>query len=153
MTLRAPGTPKPTRSYRACRRRAGRPSTGWWYWLKSSSNYTTAGQVQWGSGSVGDIPLVGDLDGDGKSEVIVWRWITSDWFWITSSSGYTRQGAVRWGGAGDVPLLGDFDGDGVDDIAVWRPSNGTWYWLLSSTGWTAGVAKTWGGLGDIPLVR
>src|SRR6185295_7744184 len=58
-----------------------------------------------GSGSVGDIPLTGDLDGDGRSEVIVWRSSTGDWFWITSSSGYTRQGAARWGGAGDIPLV------------------------------------------------
>jgi hypothetical protein len=65
-----------------------RASTGTWYWLTSSTayNYAQAGVKQWGNQSAGDVPLVGDLDGDGKSEFVVWRASTGTWFWLTSAS-------------------------------------------------------------------
>lgn len=49
---------------------AWRASTGTWYWLTSSSGYRAeaAGARQWGNASLGDIPLVGDIDGDGKAD-------------------------------------------------------------------------------------
>ena len=136
-----------------------RGSTGVWYWLTSSSgyNYAAQGQRQWGSRAAGDVPLVGDLDGDGHSDFAVWRATTGVWFWITSSSGYNYAAQVQrqWGlgRLGDVPLIGDQDGDGVDDIAVWRPSDGTWFWLQSTTSFTAGLQRQWGAAADLPIVR
>ncbi len=41
-----------------------RPSTGGWYVLRSSTNYTTYTTFQWGI--AGDMPVRGDFDGDGK---------------------------------------------------------------------------------------
>jgi hypothetical protein len=35
-----------------------------------------------------DTPLVGDIDGDGKGDFVVWRRSTGTWFWLTSSNGY-----------------------------------------------------------------
>jgi hypothetical protein len=139
-----------------------RATTGTWHWLTSSTGYSYAaqGQKQWGNQSLGDVPMVGDVDGDGRADLMVWRASTGTWFWLTSGSGYdyATAGLKQWGNQslGDVPLLGDFDGDGRDDLAVWRGSSGTWFWLTSSSGYsynTAGIAQ-WGNqsLGDVPLV-
>ena len=49
--------------------------TGYWYFLQSTSGYSpsSARAVHWGSQALGDVPLVGDLDGDGRADLITWR--------------------------------------------------------------------------------
>jgi hypothetical protein len=84
---------------------------------------------QWGL--KGDIPLIGDYDGDGKTDVTVWRPSIGYWFIIQSSTNKVVQ--QQFGLPTDVPVPGDYDGDGKTDIAVWRPSNGFWYIIQSST--------------------
>jgi FG-GAP repeat protein/VCBS repeat protein len=135
-----------------------RPSDGTWYWVTSGTNYAypNAGARQWGNQSMGDVPMLGDVDGDGKSDLIVWRASTGTWYWLTSSSGYSyvSGGGIQWGdpSLGDQPVLGDYDGDQKADLGVWRASTGTWYWLTSSSGYSYASAHgiQWGnqGLGD-----
>jgi hypothetical protein len=56
--------------------------------------------VQWGNASLGDSPIVGDIDGDGLTDLTVWRASTGTWFWLTSSTGYSyaAQRQKQWGG-------------------------------------------------------
>jgi hypothetical protein len=139
-----------------------RPTTGTWYWLTSSSGYAHAAarSVQWGSAADGDVPLLGDLDGDGKADPAVWRASTGTWYWLGSSTGYAASSgrAVQWGSAalGDIPFFADIDGDHRADLVVWRASTGTWYWLTSSTGYAYAHAgsKQWGSTyaNDVPLI-
>ena len=134
------------------------PATGGWTWVSSKTGLTTSGAsgTVWGSATLGDVPLSGDIDGDGINDLVVWRASTGTWFWLTSSSGYTGGGSQRWGSQalGDVPLLGDIDGDGADDLVVWRASTGMWYWLTSASQYTVAGEKQWGtkAQGDIPML-
>jgi VCBS repeat protein/NHL repeat-containing protein len=137
-----------------------RPATGTWFWLTSSTgyDYVAARSVQWGNRDLGDVPFLGDIDGDGKADPIVWRASTGTWYWLTSWSGYRAGVSKQWGNVdlGDIPLLADMDGDRRPDLIVWRASTGTWYWLTSSSqyNYAFGRAKQWGSarLSDMPLV-
>ncbi len=80
---------------------------------------------------------VTDFDGNGASDISVYRPSTGDWFPLGNS-------ATAWGIPGDIPVPGDYDGDGKTDIAAFRPSNGAWYVR-------AGTSAFWGTNGDIPV--
>lgn len=84
---------------------------------------------------------VADFDGDGKSDISVFR--PSDGYWhILKSSG--GNSSIQWGLRTDVPVPGDYDGDGKTDVAVYRRgifpypvggfelSKSNWYILRSS---------------------
>ncbi|HMZ17765.1 MAG TPA: FG-GAP-like repeat-containing protein, partial [Blastocatellia bacterium] len=93
----------------------------------------------------------GDFDGDGKSDLAVWRGSTTYWI-LTKSSSNTVQNTA-WGASFapyyDIPTPGDFDGDGKTDFAVWRPSEGNWYIINSSNG--AYRIQNLGQSGDTPV--
>jgi hypothetical protein len=95
------------------------------------------------------MPPQGDFDGDGKTDIAVWRPGDGVWYIIRSSDGGVIQ--TPWGTLDDIPAPGDYDGDGNTDLAVWRPSDGIWYIVRSSDG---GVIQTqWGTgtLSDVPV--
>ncbi len=121
---------------------AWRPSTGNWNGMHDSSG----NPILWGT--TGDIAVPGDYDGDGKTDIAVFRPATSMWYILLShnSSSITQA----WGTVGDIPVVGDYDGDGKADIAVFRPSTSMWY-VITSHNWS-GFSQAWGTVGDIPVV-
>ena len=86
-----------------------------------------------------------DFDGDGKSDISVYRPSGGSWFVNQSTNGFT---GVNFGVSTDLTTPADFDGDGKTDVAVFRPSDGAWYYLRSSDGAFVGV--TFGQNGDLP---
>ena len=119
-----------------------RAETGTWYWLTSSSgyDYATGGMRQWGSGAWSDVPLSADVDGDGRSDLTVWRAQTGWWYSVTSSQQYSYTFAfyhlLGATSTGDTPILADFDGDHKADLVVWHASTGRWQWTTSSSNWS-----------------
>ena len=99
-------------------------------------------------GIAGDVPLVGDFDGDGKGDLAVFRPSTGDWWYAASGSGGAQR-ATHFGANGDVPVPADYDGDGKTDMAVFRPSTGVWY-ILNSSDYSATIVPF--GLGTDKMI-
>lgn len=88
-----------------------------------------------------------DFDGDGTTDLSVFRPSTGEWFVLNSGSNTLTGGP--FGTVGDLPVEGDFDGDHRSDFAIFRPSTGQWIILQSSTG-TARFLQ-FGSNGDVPV--
>ena len=54
--------------------------------------------------SLGDTPVVGDWDGDGKADPAIWRASQGVWIIPLSSSNYTSYLFAQWGQNGDIPI-------------------------------------------------
>ena len=92
----------------------------YFYILRSSASPSEFLAQPWGT--IGDKPVTGDFDGDGKTDFCVTRRINNQIVWIIQPSG---GGAVRYipfGFASDRenPTAADFNGDGRDDLIVTR---------------------------------
>ena len=122
--------------------------------LKSSANYdfNQALFVPAGFPVLGDTPVVGDFDGDGKDDPGIWR--ASQGVWIIPLSSANYQGFLfsQWGQSGDVPIVCDVDGDGRADIGFYR--DGLWGFLKSSLNYSfcCGQFFSWGEAGLQPVV-
>jgi hypothetical protein len=88
-------------------------------------------------GTLGDVPFVGDFDGDGIDEVGMHRGSTSQMFLKWELAAGTADSAFVYGGPGDIPFAGDWNGDGTDTVAFFRPSDSNWYIRLANTGGSA----------------
>jgi hypothetical protein len=109
---------------------------------------TTAGYLTvLDGGASGDIPVPGDYDGDGKTDVAIFRPSSGLWY-VVRSTGGAMQALV--GAPGDIPVPGDYDGDGKTDFAVFRPSTGVWF-INYSSGATAQAFLNGGISTDIPV--
>ncbi len=95
-----------------------------------------------------------DIDGDSKSDLIVWRPNNGMFYILTSSSGFDFMAHKEFqlGLAGDMPKVADFDGDKKADLAVWRPSTGTWFFRTSGSGYSVITSIQWGLSGDLPMI-
>ncbi|MCX7020670.1 MAG: hypothetical protein NTW26_00080, partial [bacterium] len=61
----------------------------------------------------------GDYDGDGKSDIAIFRPGNGRW-------AVRGLGSLNFGTAGDLPASGDYDGDGHAEIAIFRPGTSLW---------------------------
>lgn len=88
-----------------------------------------------------------DFDGDGKTDISLFRPGSSQWWYQLSSSG--RNLAFQFGTSTDVVAPADLTGDGKTDAALFRPSTGEWLVLRSDDFTYYGFA--FGQSGDKPV--
>jgi uncharacterized delta-60 repeat protein len=112
---------------------------GTWY-----LNRSTAGLLGFQFGFNTDSIVPADYDGDGHSDLAVFRPSEGNWYWLNSGS--NTYSIVHFGMDGDIPAPADYDGDGRADYAVFR--SGVWY----IQGSTAGLLITQFGLAADKIV-
>jgi hypothetical protein len=66
-----------------------------------------------------DWPLVGDWDGDGRTDVGLKRAMTGQF--VLRGSGGTVDRSIVLGGPRDIGVAGDWDGNKRTDVGIWRP--------------------------------
>ncbi|CAN5409681.1 hypothetical protein BH10ACI1_BH10ACI1_06640 [soil metagenome] len=97
-------------------------------------------------------PTRADFDGDGKSDLSVFRPSEGNWYLNRSTQGFS---VVKWGLSTDQLVPSDYDGDGKTDFAIFRPnadSNQPDFYILNSANFTVS-GFSWGIPGDIPVVE
>jgi hypothetical protein len=87
-----------------------------------------------------------DFDGDGKTDIGIYRPSVGEW-WVNRSS-TSQTVAAQFGLSSDKVVSGDYTGDGKTDIAFWRPSSGFWFILRSEDG--SFFSFPFGATGDVP---
>ena len=73
-------------------------------------------------GMQGGTPITGDFNGDGKSELAIFK--DGRWYIDLNDNGVWDEGDL-WAKLGhryDLPVTGDWDGDGKDDIGIYGPA-------------------------------
>jgi hypothetical protein len=99
-------------------------------------------------GEVGEIGLLGDIDGDGRADLCLFR--SGVFLCDTGHDFGASETRIRFGQKGDVPLLGDVDGDGKADPCVYRA--GHFLCDTAHNGGAAEVSIAFGQPGDVPLL-
>ncbi|MDN3548804.1 FG-GAP-like repeat-containing protein [Mucilaginibacter aquaedulcis] len=89
--------------------------------------------VTYGSATQGDLPVSMDYDGDGKTDLAVWRPNNLTWY-IKLPTELT----ATYGEPGDIPVPADYDGDGKADIAMFRPTSPYHWYIKGQTGYDYG---------------
>jgi uncharacterized delta-60 repeat protein len=87
-----------------------------------------------------------DFDGDGKTDLSIFRPSNGEWWIYKSSNG--GNAAFRFGSQTDKLTPADYTGDGKTDVAVFRPSTGEWFVLRSED--ESYYSFPFGTSGDIP---
>jgi len=134
----------------------GAVPAGSWYLMMSRAGFKT---YTFGYG--GTVPVVGDFDGDGRTDFGCYdaRGIPGlvpggSWYLMMSRAGFKTY---NFGYGGTVPVVGDFDGDGVDDFgcydAIGIPgavSPGQWYFMKSTDRFS--TLGRFGHFGAVPVI-
>ncbi len=92
-----------------------------------------------------------DFDGDGKTDISVFRPSEGNWYLNRSTAGFT---VVTFGNSTDTLAPADYDGDGKADVAVFRPSaaSGTPDFLILRSSDSTLQGSEWGTTGDVAQV-
>ncbi|HKY05116.1 MAG TPA: M12 family metallo-peptidase, partial [Blastocatellia bacterium] len=104
-------------------------------------------------GAPGDLPVVGDWDGNGTTTIGLYRPSSSTFFLRNSNSIGFPDLIITFGAPGDLPIVGDWDGNGTTTIGLYRPSSSTFFLRNSNTFGFPEITISYGDGpgGDLPI--
>jgi len=131
-----------------------------WVALSTGGSFGTSTQWHDYFSASGNIPLVGDFNGDGKDDVVSFTRDSSADVWVALSSGSSFGTPGLWHdtfcGTGSIPAVGDFNGDGKDDVIGFQRNGNNDVWVALSNGSSFGTPSLWHddfcGTGHVPAV-
>ena len=108
-------------------------------------------------GNPGDVPFMGDWDGDGVATPGLYRQSDGFVYLRHSNTEGIADTTFFFGNPGDFPLIGDFNGNGKDSVSIYRSSEARVYVIneLGEDGGGLGAADysfLFGNPGDTPFV-
>jgi hypothetical protein len=137
-------------------------------WLLRNSNTSGDPEFAIPYGAPGDVPVVGDWTGKGKTTIGVFRPANTQfnqttecqWLLRTSDALGSPDVSFFYGRPGDIPVVGDWTGKGKTTIGVFRPAGtqfnqtteGRWLLRNSNTAGSPDISLSYGGPGDLPVV-
>ncbi|MEA3501817.1 MAG: DUF6676 family protein, partial [Actinomycetota bacterium] len=90
--------------------------------------------AEYAFGDVGDLPFVGDFDGDGIDTVGLFRPATGVIYLKNSHEAGPADVEFAFGDVGDLPVAGDWGPeDGIDTVGVYRPGIGTFFFRYTNS--------------------
>ncbi len=135
---RTPTPPPPVPGHKAAYFNAGN-------WFQRNTHTTGGADSSYWYGASGDIPIMGDWDGNGTRTPGVYR--NGQVFLSNDTSGNTHY-SYWFGQAGDIPVVGDWDGNGTETLGLYRNTQ----WFLSNDHAGTTHHNFWfGDAGDKPL--
>jgi hypothetical protein len=133
------------------------PATGQWlltngFKNQNLNNTTPPVNFTFTLGQNGDIPVVGDWDGNAIDGVGVFRTGNANWILSNGFQGTIDVTPFIFGSLGSKPITGDWNGDGFDTVGVFDQNIGQ---MLLTNGLSlkafADITFSFGQTGDIPL--
>jgi len=133
------------------------PATGQWqitngFKGQNLNNNTPPVSFTFTLGQNGDIPVVGDWDGNAIDGVGVFRTGNANWILSNGFQGTIDITPFIFGSLGSKPIAGDWNGDGFDSVGVFDQNTGQ---MLLSNGTSLkalpDITFSFGQTGDIPL--
>lgn len=129
------------------------PAANFWYIRRSTDTVMYA--TEWGIETDNLAPA--DYDGDGRTDIAVWREEPGDpdratFYILQSSNGQFR--IEQFGRTGDThSVVGDWDGDDKADLAVYRETGGQgqFFYRPSTQPGVDFITVNWGTAGDKPV--
>jgi hypothetical protein len=133
------------------------------FYLDYNGNGTWDGAVvdrQYNFGISGDLPVSGDWNSDGRSEIGVFRNSTKMFYLDYNANGVWNGSVVDRqynfsSISGDLPISGDWNSDGISEIGVFRNSTKLFYLDYNGNGvWNGSVVDrqyAFGLSGDLPI--
>jgi hypothetical protein len=87
----------------------------------------------------GDLPVSGDWNGTGTSNIGIFRPATGEWFLDFNGDGQWKNCKFdkclkSFGEVGDRPITADWTGDGRAKVGLYRPATGEWFLDLNDNG-------------------
>jgi hypothetical protein len=100
--------------------------TSLWY-IQSCDQTRILKNVKLGDPKKNPIPVPGDYDGDGVTDLAVFHKADMSWEIIQSKNKNNKITKFHYGLWGDLPVPADYNGNRKIEAAVWRPTTGHWF--------------------------